>query len=66
MPTGKIKVFVERKGYGFIIPDLGGPEVFFHETEVNSGAALSSGMPVSYSFGPGNNGRDQAIGVKPI
>jgi len=31
---GKIKWWNRVKGYGFIIPDDGSPEVFFHHTKV--------------------------------
>jgi CspA family cold shock protein len=30
MNTGTVKMYNEGKGWGFIVPDGGGPDVFFH------------------------------------
>ena len=34
MPLGRIAKFFEDRGYGFIKPDDGGPDVFFNMKEV--------------------------------
>jgi len=35
MSTGKVKFFNETKGFGFIIDDNSGEEIFVHITGVN-------------------------------
>jgi CspA family cold shock protein len=46
MATGKIKMFNTGKGYGFIVPDEGGDDVFVHfrEMEKSGIAELEKGL----------------------
>lgn len=34
MPRGKIKYFNADKGYGIITPDDGGPDLYFHISDI--------------------------------
>jgi len=64
--TGTVKWFSERRGYGFIIPDGGGDEVFVHHSEIESEgkASLREGQKVEYEIGEGQKGRPCATKVR--
>jgi CspA family cold shock protein len=50
MPVGTVKWFNSTKGYGFIQPDAGGPDVFVHISAVERAGlrGLNEGQKVSY------------------
>lgn len=50
MATGTVKWFNSQKGYGFIQPDEGGPDVFVHISAVERAgiSQLNDGQKVNY------------------
>jgi CspA family cold shock protein len=50
MATGTVKFFNHDKGFGFITPENGGPDVFVHISAV-AGGAIQDGQKVSYDIG---------------
>lgn len=54
--TGTVKFYKSMNGYGFIIPDKGGPEVFVHYTELVDSKSLNKGDVVSYVPKENNKG----------
>ncbi|CEJ10696.1 cold-shock protein [Phreatobacter sp. AB_2022a] len=50
MATGTVKWFNTQKGYGFIQPDAGGPDVFVHISAVERAGlyGLNEGQKVSF------------------
>lgn len=67
MATGTVKWFNTLKGFGFIVPDAGGDDVFVHVTAVErSGmAGLTEGQKVSYETESDQRGM-KAVSLAPI
>jgi cold shock protein len=52
MATGTVKFFNTQRGFGFIQPDGGGPDVFVHITAVERAGmnSLTEGQKVKYEL----------------
>ena len=67
MSQGKVKWFNNTKGYGFVIDDNGGDDLFVHYSYINSTGykTLKSGQAVRFEIQEAPNGR-HAIQVELI
>jgi CspA family cold shock protein len=66
MATGTVKWFNSVKGYGFIEPAEGGPDVFVHISAVERAGldTLREGQGLSYDTETGKDGRRSAVNLK--
>lgn len=66
MPTGTVKWFNNSKGYGFILPEGGGGDLFVHFSAVRMDGyrTLKAGQIVNYEAQAGEKGH-HAVNVIP-
>jgi cold shock protein len=66
MPTGRVKWFNTQKGFGFIEPDDGGPDLFVHISAVERSGlpTLSEGQVVEYQPVVQKNSKAAATNLK--
>ncbi len=68
MATGAVKWFNAQKGFGFIQPDDGGPDVFVHISAVERAGMQNpkEGQRLSYELERDRKGRVSAANLKAV
>ncbi len=66
MQSGTVKWFNNAKGYGFILPDNGGDELFAHYSAITMDGykTLKAGQQVVFDVAKGDKGM-HAVGIEP-
>lgn len=66
--TGKVKFFNQDKGFGFIVPDDGGDDVFVHVSDLKDSGFdyLSEGDRVEYQLRQGAHKKQKACRIRLI
>src|SRR6202789_41240 len=64
--SGSVMTYFEEKGFGFLRPDGGGKDIFFHISRLHQGQAteLVSGAKVAFDLGMDRNGKIAASSVR--
>ena len=67
MSTGTVKWFNTTKGYGFIQPEQGGPDVFVHVSAVEKAGlrGLNEGQRLEYEL-QNERGKTAAVNLKTL
>jgi CspA family cold shock protein len=65
MQVGTVKFYNDQKGFGFIAPDNGGPDVFVHATALERAGMrnLSEGQKVSFDTEKDSRSGKMAVGT---
>jgi cold shock protein len=67
MATGKVKWFNNAKGYGFVIAELGGDDLFVHYSSIQMDGykTLKAGQAVEFDIEHGAKGR-HAVNIRSV
>ena len=67
MPQGTVKWFNDTKGYGFITPDDGSPDVFAHYSDIEAEGfkTLTEGQKVEFEVASSEKG-PRAANIRPV
>jgi len=67
---GEVKKWFDEKGFGFIVPDDGGKDVFVHQSNIQMDGfrSLKEGGRVEFEVQPSakGDGRMEAVEVTPL
>lgn len=68
MANGTVKWFNKNKGFGFILPEIQGPDVFVHISSLEKSGlkSLTDGQRVSFELAPDREGRLCADQIKVV
>jgi cold shock protein len=66
MPTGRVRFFNTDRGFVFILPDDGGPDVFVHLHDVETAGieTLVASQVLAYNTTPARDGRLKAVNLR--
>jgi CspA family cold shock protein len=67
MATGKVKWFNNAKGYGFVIAEMGGDDLFVHYSSIQMDGykTLKAGQAVEFDIENGAKGR-HAVNIRSV
>ena len=65
---GTVKFFNVSKGFGFIVPDDGGPDAYVHAHAIGSAGLLTlrEGQKISYDLRRNDDGKESAINLRAL
>jgi cold shock protein len=68
--TGTIKFWNKDKGFGYIVSDDDGPDMFLHTSKVTDGrifeASIRNKIRIQYDVGEARDGRKMAVNVEVV